>query len=129
MFAGIGLGFEKDEEGNIVFNEDKALAGMIGVAGLTRSQAIKKLSSKMDDKIAERLSRFSDVVNYKGVVSTKDGLKFKAVAGMTEDEAETAFMDGLSTAANNKDLADFASKKPQKIADLYADIVNAYRNK
>lgn len=83
----------------------------------------------MDDKIAERLSRFADAVNFKGFSSTKEVLKFKAVAGMSESEVEKAYLEGLSIAELNENLTEYASKKPKQIADLYSDIVEAYRNK
>ncbi len=94
MFAGIGLGFEKDENGEITFNEDKALAGMIGVAGLSRSQAIQKLSKDLDLGTRKIMSDFVDAVRLN--MTTKGGqFTFKNAETMTGEEAQKAFDEGL----------------------------------
>ena len=127
MFAGIGLGFEKDENGEIVFNEDKALAGMIGVAGLTRSQKVQKLSKGLDDTMRKLFVDYINVVRNGGVKTVGGKLVFEST------EAEKAYDKGISFIngeANNKlDLNKIANSANGKIADLFQEVVEADKTK
>jgi hypothetical protein len=122
VFAGGIAGIEKDEDGNWTLNKEKALAGMVGVAGLTRSQAINKLSKNLDDTIRNKFIAFIDAVR-SGKVVTKGGmLTFKT------PEAERAFNKGIDfingTANKELDLNKIAEGTPAKIANFYEEILS-----
>jgi hypothetical protein len=120
-FAGGFAGVEKDEEGNWTINEEKALAGMVGVAGLTRSQAIQKLSKNLDSTMRTIFVDFIDVVRSKAVVTKAGKLTF------TSKEAEKKFMEGIKfingSAGSEMELGDIADSAPTKIADFFEDLV------
>jgi len=122
MFAGGAVGIEKDENGEWVFNEEKALAGMVGVAGLTRSQAVQKLSKNLDSGTRKMFTDFIDAVRGENIVTKSGKLTFKT------PEAEKAFMRGLDfingSAGKELELNRMADKTPNKLADFYEDIVS-----
>lgn len=129
MFAGGAVGLEQDENGEWVFNEEKALAGMVGVAGLTRSQKVQKLSQSLSDNGAKILDNFVTAVKAGGITKDKNGmLVFKEAGNLSRDEVEEAFMRGLDVVIKEKPLTDFGSATPNRIANLYQDILDA-RNK
>jgi len=121
MFAGGAIGLEKDENGEWTFNEDKALAGMIGVAGLTRSQKVQKLSKNLDTDTRKMFTDFINAVRGKDIVTKSGILTFKT------PEAQKAFMRGLDfingSAGKELELNRIADQTPSKIADFYEDIV------
>ena len=126
MFAGGVAGFERDEEGNLQFSPEKALVGMVGVAGLTRSQAVKKLSTNLDDTMRKVMTDFIDVVRGKQVVTKGGQLTFKS------KDAEKAFDEGMKFAAgavNDMDWRGIANDSPAKIANLFDEIVSAAKDK
>ncbi len=127
-FAGGIAGIEKDENGEWTFNKEKALAGMIGVAGLTRSKTVQELSKKLTTHGNKILDDFITVVDTGAVSKTKDGLlTFKAVNGMTADEVETAFMEGLKSVNNNKVHENLESASPKKISNFFKEILDEKR--
>jgi hypothetical protein len=133
MFAGAAMGFEKDEEGNIDFNIEKAAMGMagLGVAGSvsknTRAQAIAK---KINTETRDELAKFITVVKGKAVTTNSGALKFKAIDGMTEKEAQQAFEDGLRFLDfDTKNMDTLASATPGKIASFYEQILSVPESK
>lgn len=126
-FAGIGMGIEQDEDGNMSFSPEKALAGMVGVAGLTRSQKVQKLSKGLDDTMRKSFINFIDVVRG-GKVKTQDG---KLV--FSDDEAKKYFnagIDFINGDANHKlDLAKLTNGSFTKIANFFEDVVDAPKGK
>lgn len=121
MFAGGAIGLEQDENGEWTFNEEKALAGMIGVAGLTRSQKVQKLSKNLDTDTRKMFTDFINAVRGRDIVTKSGKLTFKT------PEAQKAFMRGLDfingSAGKELELNRIADQTPSKIADFYEDIV------
>lgn len=125
-FAGGFAGIEQDENGNWVLNEEKALAGMVGVAGLTRSQAIQKLSKKLEGQMGEVAQDFVNIVRGKHVVTDKKGmLQFKPMGDMSAKEVEQTFNAVMGNISNSKITSDFASDPPAKVANLFDEALNA----
>lgn len=132
MFAGAAVGFEKDENGEWTFNKEKAMAGMVGVAGLTRSQAVQKLSKDLDSGTRKIMTDFIDAVRLN--MTKKAGrFEFKNAETMTEDEARKAFDNGLKLiqgamgeGLENKKIQ---QSLPDTLAKFYEDVVGATNKK
>jgi hypothetical protein len=126
VFAGGAVGIEQDENGEWTFNEEKALAGMIGVAGLTRSQAVQKLSKDLDSGSRKMMTDFINVVRGKDIVTKGGRLTFNT------PEAEKAFNAGLGfingEAGGKLELTKIANSTPGRIASFYEDIVSKGRS-
>ncbi len=125
-FGGVA-GLEKDEDGKINFNPDKAAIGAVGIAGFTRPQAMKNLSKKLNEATVEELAKFVTVIKGKAVKSTKSGkLVFNEIEGMNPAEVKRVFQDGLRFVSFNKVTeSQLSNKAPGRIANYYEELIKA----
>lgn len=118
---GGAAGFEQDDEGNITFNPEKAAIGMVGIAGMTRSQAVNQIARRMDGNSIEELARF--------VQSQKQKLfktNAKGVLEFPNAEVKNAFDDGMRYINYNKETqARLSNATLTKIATFFDDIIKA----
>ena len=128
-FAGIGLGFEKDENGNITFSPEKAAMGMAGVFGVTQARAkvmthpelIAKMRTSVTNKTKLEMADFVRMIKG-GHVKTNN----KGVLEFADKEAKTAFEDGLRLLNEKPLLKDtkYQSSTLSKIASLFDEMLD-----
>lgn len=119
-FGAVG-GFERDEEGNVTFDPEKAALSMAGVAGITRSQAIQRIAKKLDEASIEELARF--------VQASKQGLFKPGKDGrlsFARKDVREAFDNGMAYVGFNKETQDrLANATISKITAFFDDIIQA----
>lgn len=121
-FAGGAAGFEKDENGDITFDVNKAflgMAGMVGAQRLPRAELLKRLRTSLPNKTKDELADFVSVVKGGKVKTSKDGyLQFTSKAD------EQAFDAGLRLVTDKPLLRDRLSQAtPGRIADLFDEVL------